>query len=372
MDYHSIEINSQGDRRRFIKLPWDIYHGDQKWVPPLIREVRGMLDSQKNPFFEYGQVKLFGVCNRDRQIVGRVAAVLNPVHQQLHNDSAGFFGLFECINRVEAAQTLMQAVKDYLRRSNCAYVSGPVNFNTNEESGLLVDGFDDSPMMQCNYCPAYYADLMAACGFEKAMDLFSYGSPVEHSFPGKYARVLKRVAANAAITVRPFNRRRAAEDIAAIREIYNDSFKQVWGFVPLSSAETEAMGKNFLPFSDDELVRIAYHQNKPVGVILALPDVNEILKTLNGRLFPFGIFKFLARRRRIRGVRVVVLGVLPPYRMMGIEALLIHQAHAGMLAGGYQRAEFSVVMENNMKMRKLLSALGFQPIKRYRIYRAAI
>lgn len=372
MDFYPVEINNGDDRRRFIELPWKIYHGDPRWVPPLLRDEQDRLDPRKNPFFEYGKVTLLGVRNRKRELVGRVATVLNPVHQQLHQEATGFFGLFECINQVEAAQTLMQAVKDYLRKSHCTHIAGPVNFNTNEESGFLVEGFDDSPMILCNYCPNYYAVLMVTCGFEKAMDLLSYGARIDHSFPEKYSRVLKKVAANTAITARPFNRRRTSEDIATIREIYNDSFKKVWGFVPLSSSEAEAMGKKFLPFSDDELVRIAYYKNRPVAVILALPDVNEVLKTLNGRLFPFGILKFLAQRRRIRGVRVVVLGVLPQYRMMGIEALLIHQVHARMLVNGYRHAEFSVVNENNMKMRNLLSALGFQPIKRYRIYRAAI
>lgn len=371
MEYHAIKINGHDDLQRFIKYPWKIYQHDPRWIPPLLSEARRLLDLKKNPFFEYGQVKLFGVCNSSRELVGRIAAVLNPAHQQLYDDAAGFFGLFECINQPEAARHLMQAAKDYLRKSHCRRIIGPVNFNTNEESGFLVEGHDTSPMILCNYCPPYYGELMSACGFEKAMDLLSYGALVSHRFPEKYGRVLQKISANVAITLRPFNRRQVAKDIATIREIYNASFTEVWGFVPLSVSEAKAMGKNFLAFSDDELVWIAEHNNKPVGVVLALPDVNEILLELNGRLFPFGIFKFLARRRRIRGVRVLVLCVLPAYRALGIEVLLIHQIHARMLAHGYQSAEFSVVMENNMKMRNLLAALGFQPVKRYRIYQAA-
>jgi hypothetical protein len=159
--------------------------------------------------------------------------------------------------------------------------------------------------------------------------------------------VFNRVSEKNEIKVRPFNRNQFLEEIATIREIYNSSFRDVWGFLPLSSSEAEAMGKNFISFSDDELVWIAEFKNKPAGLILALPDVNEILKDINGRLFPFGILRFLLRRRHIRGVRVIVLCVLPIFRSKGIETLLIHKVHHRILDGGYQRAEFSVVNENN-------------------------
>jgi ribosomal protein S18 acetylase RimI-like enzyme len=370
--YYTLGINTDRDLRRFIKLPWNIYRDYPKWIPPLISEMKHKLDSGKNPFFEYGQVKFFAVCNESHEMVGRIAAIFNPVHRYIYRESTGFFGLFECINSVDVARRLFTTANEYLSKFGCTHLAGPVNFNTNNESGLLIQGYDESPMLMCNYSPPYYAQLLSACGFSKVMDLLSYEARLGHIFPQKYLDVFKKVSKKNEINIRPFNRNQFLQEIATIREIYNGSFMDVWGFVPLSSSEAEDMGKNFISFSDDELVWIAEYKNKPVGLILALPDVNEILKDINGRLFPFGIFRFLLRRRHIRGVRVIVLCVLPMFRSKGIETLLIQKVHHRILAGGYQRAEFSVVNENNIRMRNILETFGFHLKRRYRIYQSPI
>jgi GNAT superfamily N-acetyltransferase len=370
--YYALEVDTDRNLSRFIKLPWGIYRKYPKWIPPLMSEMKHKLDPAKNPFFEYGQVKLFGVCNESHEMVGRIAAIFNPVHHYVYRDSAGFFGLFECINSVDVARRLFTTASKYLSEFGCTHLVGPVNFNTNDESGLLIEGYDERPMLMCNYSPPFYAQLFSACGFGKIMDLLSYGARLGHIFPQKYSDVFKKVSEKNEINVRPFKRTQFLQEIATIREIYNGSFTDVWGFVPLSSSEAEAMGKNFISFSDDELVWIAEYKNTPAGLILALPDVNEILKDINGRLFPFGIFRFLLRRRHIRGVRVVVLCVLPMFRSKGIETLLIHKVHQRILSGGYQRAEFSVVNENNIRMRNILETFGFHLAKRYRIYRAPV
>ena len=372
MEFYAKEVRENGDLRRFIRFPWTIYKNDPCWVPPLLGEMRWKLNPRKNPFLEYGQARFFLSFNDRREVVGRIAAIFNPIHCELRQERTGFFGLFECIHSVEVAKKLLKSANDYLSSFDCRKIIGPVNFNTNDEYGLLIEGHQESPMIMCNYALPYYHELLAACGFQKAMDLFSYRGKLGHSFPAKYMKVVQRVSANATVTVRPFDRRQRSRDIAMIREIYNQSFKEVWGFVPLSFREAEAMGQNMISFSDDELVWIADYNKKPVGFILALPDVNEILKNLNGRLFPLGIFKFLAKRRQIQGVRVVALAVLPEYRSIGIESLLIYRVHTRILAGGYQRAEFSVVNDNNTRMRTILEGLGFQAVKRYRLYQAPI
>jgi GNAT superfamily N-acetyltransferase len=372
MKLYSSEISGDEQLRRFIKFPWKIYRDYPNWVPPLFIEMRRKLNPRKNPFFEYGQVKLFGVWNESHEMVGRIAAIYNPVHRYIHQESTGFFGLFESINSVDVARRLFTTANEYLSKFGCTHLIGPVNFNTNDESGLLIEGYDERPMLMCNYSPPYYAQLLSACGFNKLMDLLSYGARWGHIFPQKYMDIFKKVSKRNEINVRPFNRNQFLKEITTIREIYNGSFIDVWGFVPLSTSEAEAMGKNFISFSDDELVWIAEYKNKPAGFILALPDVNEILKDMNGKLFPFGIFRFLSRRRSIRGVRVIVLCVHPMLRSKGIETLLIHKVHQRILSGGYKRAEFSIVNENNMRMRNILENFGFHLTKRYRIYRTPI
>ncbi len=374
MNYHTVEITTPSLVRKFIKLPWEIYKGDPNWVPPLKLEMRQKLNPQKNPFFKYGSVKLFGVENENRTLVARGAAILNPMHNRLYDDHTGFFGLFECIDDVKAAGILIKRIADELQRNRCTHVLGPVNFSTNEESGFLIEGFGHRPMIMTNYCPPYYQELMPACGLTTAMDMSSYEWHFEHVYPDKLDRVIRLLSRQdrGDVHIRALDRKRLDEEVRTIREIYNSSFPAVWGFVPISGPESEEMAKSFKLFSDDNLILFAETAGKPVGFCLCLPDINEILKDLNGKLLPFGLFKFLMRRRRIRSARVLVLGVIPAYRNLGTAALLIHRLHETGLARGYRRGELSMVMESNHRMRQLLEALGFRAIKRFRVYQAAL
>jgi ribosomal protein S18 acetylase RimI-like enzyme len=354
---------------QFLRLPWTIYRKSPYWVPPLIGEIRRRLDTAKNPFFQYAQAQLLGAYDSRGNLVGRVAAIHNPLHQREYGEAAGFFGFFECVNDVDAARSLFDAVATVLQAHGCTFMVGPVNPSTNDESGFLMDNFNERATFMTNYCPEYYHQLMRACGFDKAIDTLSYQAQTYHPFPEKYERVLQRARDNPSIRVRHFDRKNAHSDIAIIRDLYNTSFRGTWGFVPLSKAEAEQLADSFLSFADFNLVWLAYYDDKPVGFILGLPDLNEILALLNGRLFPFGIVTFLARRNRIGAVRVLGFGVLPEYRSLGIETLLVYQVRERILNKIYKRAEFSVVMENNTRMRNFLEAFGFHLHKHYRIYR---
>ena len=185
MTLDAIEIRGGSNLTEFIRLPWMIYRDYPNWVPPLLKDVRRQLDPHRNPFFEYGQVKLLAVANSAGKLLGRVASILNPEHGRLHQESAGFFGLFECIDSLEVAQTLFRAAGQHLRLHHCTHMIGPVNFTTNSETGILVEGFDRSPMVMCSYSPPYYAGLLEGCGFEKSMDLFSYEGSWDRCLPPK-------------------------------------------------------------------------------------------------------------------------------------------------------------------------------------------
>jgi len=327
------------------------------------------LDPEHNPFFRYARLRLFGAFDSGRRLVGRIAAIHNPLHEREHGEAAGFFGFFECINSNEVAQSLLEAVGSFVRTCGCSCLIGPVNPSTNDESGLLLDNFNERPTFMTNYCHEYYHSLFTYCGFRKAIDTLSYQAETAHIFPGKYERVLNRVLQNPTVSVRRFSRAKASGDIAIIREIYNLSFRGTWGFVPLSEAEAQQFAESFLSFADLDLVWLAYCHNEPVGFILGLPDLNEILARLNGRLYPFGILKFLTQRNRINGMRVVAFGVLPGYRSIGIETLLVNKVRERILTKVYRSGEFSVVMEDNHRVRNLVEGFGFQLRKRYRIYR---
>ncbi len=364
-----ISLEDRAGIREFFALPRSIYSGNRAWVEPLLSDQRRKINPITSPFFEYGNVRLFVATGADRKSNGRIAAILNPHHEQVHGKRAGFFGLFECTHDVGMARCLFEQATAVLSEAGCEEVIGPVNLTTNDESGFLIEGYDERPTFMCNYCPSYYHDLVLACGFEKAIDTLSYMAWHGHPFPEKYYRLIKRVEKNPRLCIRRFEKKSAREDILTIAGIYNESFRGTWGFVPITDNEAIDLGKGLLPIADPDLVWIAYCDQKPAGAILGFPDINEILANLDGRLFPFGFLRFLFGQRRIQGMRVAALGVVPEYRSLGIETILIHRVHDRVHTRPYKRSEFSVVMESNHRMRNLLERFGFKCTRRYRIYR---
>lgn len=367
----SVRPISMSDRRGFndfLKVPECIYNGASRWVQPLRQEMRRKLDPSRNPFFDDGRVQLFVAYDVSDRPCGRVAAIVNPRHETMHGEKAGFFGLFESNSDIKTARALITSTSNFLKEAGCETILGPVNLTTNDESGFLIEGYDERPTFMCNYCPPYYHELMAQCGFRKAVDTLSYMAWHGHPFPDKYYRLVRRLEGNPRITIRRFSKATATDDILTIADIYNESFKSTWGFVPMSQGEAVDLGKSLIPIADFDLVWIAYYDNQPAGAILGFPDINEILAGLNGRLLPFGFLSFLFGRGRIQGMRVAALGVKPEFRRLGLETLLIHKVHERVHTRPYKRSEFSVVMENNLKMRNLLERFGFRLCRRYRLY----
>ncbi len=356
----------------FVDLPYRLYKGNAYWVPPLKGEVRAKIDPGKNPFFEYGEVSLAGVVDGHGKLVGRAAAIKNPLHNGKHGDRAGFFGMFECIDDTHAALVLMDSVKAILKKWGCDRVMGPVNFTTNEESGFLVDGFDSRPVFMTNYCFPYYRKLMEETGFAKKEDLLSYGWSKDHVFLDGFEMIARRAENGAGVSVRRIDRSRMDEELLRIRAIYNKSFDAVGGFVPMTEGEVNDMGKAFRLVADDDLILFAERWGRTVGFCLSLPDVNELLYGLKGNLFPFGFARLAFGMRNIRSLRLLVLCVDPECRMSGIAALLIRKLHETGIRKGYEKGELAVVLESNSQMRKILGSLGFTAVKRYRIYESAI
>ncbi|MCX6836016.1 MAG: GNAT family N-acetyltransferase [candidate division Zixibacteria bacterium] len=360
------------DRRafaQFVDLTRRLYAGNPAWVQPLTREVRRKLDPSTSAFYRYGTLQLLGLFNAEGNLLGRIAAIMNPLHEQLHGEAAGFFGLFECVNDPDAAQALVSAVETILRQSECTCMIGPVNLSTNDESGLLLDGYDRPPTFMCNYCHPYYHELMERCGLQKLVDTVSYETRHGHVFPEKYYRVIERVAQDSHVTLQRFDRRHATEHALQIRQVYNESFKSTYAFVPISEGEAEELAEGLLAFADLDLIWLAYYDSQPVGFILGFPDINEVLRHLNRRIGPIGLVRLLLARWTIQGCRVAAFGTLPQYRSLGIEAALIRRVHERIDTRPYHRIEFSVVMENNVRMRRLLESIGFELTRRYRLYR---
>lgn len=362
-------INVQ-DRRsllEFIRFPRVLY-GNTKWIQPLTREVARKINPAVSSFCKYGSVRLYVARSDDGEVCGRIAAITNPWHQRLHGDPAGFFGMFESIDDIRVAEALLHEACSYIKSNNYTSIMGPVNLTTNDETGFLLEGYQHYPTFMCGYSLPYYHRLMESCGLSKLVDTIAYETYWGHPFPKKYYRVIERARKNSHIRIRKFSRNTSARDIQQIRDVYNESFKSIWGFVPISEEEAQELGKELLQFADLDLVWLADYDNHPVGFILGFPDLNEILRHSGGRLGPLTLLRILFPRRSMRDMRVAAFGVLPAYRALGIEAALIWRVHERINNRPYRRIEFSVVMENNRRMRRLLEALGFTEAKRYRLY----
>lgn len=398
------EVTSSRDLMTFIKLPWRIYKGDPYWVPPLISERKDFLNPKKNPSFKHMEVAYFlveGVYKPEHGVVspipgtalpgpileegpiGRIAAIINHLHNEFHEEQVGFFGFFECVNDREVAHLLLETACNWVAERGMTAIRGPMNFSTNDECGMLVDGFNSPPVILMPYNPPYYPELVESYGFEKAMDLLAY--IIDHSahrslddLPPKLVRVVQAVRKrHPEVRVRPGNMADFENELQRLKHVYNRAWEKNWGFVPLTDEEINHLAKSLRPLVDPDLVFFAEVEKpdgtwEPIAVSVILPDYYQVLKHLNGRLFPFGWLKFLWYRRKIDTARVFALGVVHEWHGRGIDALLYYKTAKALFAKGYKRAEMSWILENNVMMNRAIQFFGGIVYKRYRIYEKAL
>jgi len=366
-------VETRGERRSFNRFPWRIYPGRYPaWVPPLLSEERKRIDPKRNPFFEHGAVQLF-LAYKDGRPAGRIAAIENRIHNEFHADRVGFFGMFESIGDPEVTNALLDRASEWVRGRGLDRLRGPVNFSTNEDCGLLIDAFDAAPYVMMPYNPPYYEDLLTGWGLGKVKDLLAYmGTQDDYNLPRVEGleRMLKRSGLD--FRVRSIRMDRFYEEVALVRDLYNSAWERNWGFVPMTDAEVEHMARQLKPVVDPDLALIGEIDGEPVGFLLALPDVNQAIKHLNGRLFPFGILKLLWYMRRIEGIRVITLGLKKEYRRTGMAALLYFEIFKRGTKKGHTLAECSWILEDNDLMRAALNKMGFTPYKTYRLFERAL
>jgi len=360
-------VQTKKEFRNFIKLPWKIYKGNEYWVPPLISEEKKLLNKDLNPFFQHSEAEYF-LAFKDGQIIGRIAAIVNYNHNDFHNEKTGFFGFFECIDEQEVANLLFSAAADWLRSKNMKIMRGPMNPSTNETIGFLVDAFDSSPQIMMTYNPPYYLDLSEKYGFKKSMDLYAYWMDSAQPLPEKLLRVAERVRKKAQLSFRSINMKNYWDEVKLIHEIYNTAWSYNWGFIPMSKEEFHHLAKDLKTTVETELAFIAEFDGKPVGFCLTLPDFNQALKKINGRLFPFGLLKLLYYSKKIDQIRVITMGVVKEYQKRGIDSLFYLETYRRGVAKGYKGAEFSWVLENNTMMKRAAEMMGGKIYKTYRIY----
>jgi GNAT superfamily N-acetyltransferase len=360
-------VRTSADRRAFVELPYRLYRGDPLWVPPLRRDVAELIDPARHPFHKHAEVELFLARDASGRVVGRIAAVRNTLHEETHSEPVGFFGFFEAERDPAIASALLDAAGAWLAALGLATMRGPASFSLNEECGLLVEGFDSAPMVMMPHNPPWYADLLESAGMRKSKDLLAYICEV--SPPQERLVAFERVARERFdVSVRPFNKSNFADEVELIRTLYNGAWEANWGFVPMTESEFNHIAKQMKPIADFDMVAFAHVRGQLAGFALALPDVNQALKHMGGRLLPIGWAKGLWHGRHIDAVRVLTLGVLPKYRRTGAAEMLYLYLTRTAMKKGYKRAELSWILEDNLAIRTPMENLGGKVYKRYRLY----
>ena len=368
------EVISRRERNAFIKFPWRIYVNDPAWVPPLIIERKAFLDRKRHPFYRHGDAALFLV-RKNGEIVGRIMASDDPNYNKLHETNVGCFGLFESIDDVDVAATLFDAAAGWLRDRGRAEVMGPIDYSTNYVCGLLIDGFEHPPTILTSHNPPYYARLIEACGFEKVTDWYAWWFDPVNAPVARLRRLVDARVRRTSVKIRPIDLRRVADESHRLSAVFNEAWKNNWGFVPFTEAEAKHMATEMRPIIDPRMTLIAEIDNAPVAFVICVPDINVALKHLNGRLtrfgLPIGLVKLLWHRRKIRTARFVALGVLEKYRRTGIaEMLVLRVLEEG--AGRGFCAELSMTLEDNVMVNRFIEAMGASKYKTYRIYRRLV
>jgi hypothetical protein len=360
------------DRRtldQFIRLPWRIYANDPAWVPPLLSDVRKALRPD-HPFHAHAETEYF-LALRGSEPVGRIAAFVNRRYNEFHENRTGFIGLFECIDDTAVARALLQTAEEWLTERQMSEAIGPFNFSTNDElysPGILLDNYTRPATLLMAHARPYYPALFEAAGWAKERDLLAYWTE-DRTVPERLVRGVERLTgAIDGLEVRPLDMKRLGQEVEKIKDVYNSAWQKNWGFSPLSDPEIALLAENLKPIVDPRFAMIAEVHGEPVGFALALPDYNQALRHLNGRLFPLGIFKLLWYRRKIDGLRVLTLGLKPGYHRRGIDALFYLRIFQNGIDAGYRSAEASWILEENWDMRRALERMGTYAHKTYRVY----
>lgn len=362
-------VRTRNDQRQFMRMAWDLYRGDPHWIPPLILNQREMLGYAPHPFYRTAAIETF-LARRGSETVGRIAAIVDRAHNEIHHEQRGMIGFFESIDDRSVASALFDAARGWLKSQGMTGLRGPMNPAMNYECGLLVEGFDSPPTFMMTYNPPYYPDLWEAYGFRKSQDLFAFWGHVDmlDGLDPKLLKIATQAQERFQIQVRPSSRKTFTADVNAFLQIYNRALPGTWGFVPLSDAEVRHTAKGLKLLIVPELVRIAEHQGKPVGAVFGMLDYNPIIKRIGGRVFPFGFLRLLWGRRNLKKVRMISTNVLPEFQRFGLGLVLLSNLAPAVLDWGCTEAEFSWVLESNHLSRASLANGGAKPIKTYRIY----
>ncbi|MQA28634.1 MAG: N-acetyltransferase [Luteitalea sp.] len=361
-----LPVTTRARMRAFVDLPYRLHREEAHWIPPLRRDERRRLSPAHNPFWNHARADLW-LARAGGRVTGRIAAIEDRLYNERQGESITWFGFFEAEDRATAA-ALLTAVEQRAREWNSRVVRGPVNPSLHDSAGLLVDGFDTDPYILMPYNPPTYPSFVEEAGYRKVKDLLAWAMDLSKPAPERVTRLASRVVRRNGLKVRTVDLGAFDRDLAILHQIYRAAWDDNWGFVPPTDAEIQRLAADLRPILDPELVLFVELAGRPVACSVALPDMNQVLKLMNGRLLPFAIVHFLRRRRIIDQTRLLMLGVLPDVRRLGLYPLLMAESHRRAIERGYRRGESSWTLEDNAAVNAGIEALGGRRSKTYRLY----
>lgn len=368
-----LPVRTAAARNRFIDLPYALYRDEAGFVPPLKMERRAALDPSRHPWFEFGTAELF-LAEQDGRVVGRIAAFHDQNHNRFHGDSTGHFGMFEVDldAPAEVSRELVTAAATWLRGRGLDRLEGPVSPSTNYECGLLVKGQDAPPSLRTPWNPPGYAERLERAGLRKTRDLLGWELRTDVPEPPRFLRVEAALQESAGVQVRSFDPGHFDREVEILRGLYNAAWERNWGFVPMTDREFQHMASELRPLLEPRMVRIAEVAGEPVAFSLALPDASPALKAAGGTLttfgLPIGLLRMAWAARTLKRLRLITLGVKERFRRRGLDALLCLDALRGARALGYEAAELSWTLEDNLPINRAISSLGARHTKTWRLY----
>jgi GNAT superfamily N-acetyltransferase len=366
-----LPVRTKSDEKRFIRFLWDIYANDPLWVPPLMMDREKLIDKKKNPFYAHSDMELF-LAERNGKVVGRIGAIVNHNHNKEHNENIGFFGFYESINDQSVANALFDAAKKYLQSKGVTAMRGPANPSVNDEYGLLVEGFDRSPVVLMTYNPPYYGTLFEKYGFKKLKDLYAYLLDQETVYSERFVRFNELVKQREGLTFRSVDMKHFKEEVDRIKVIYNKAWSKNWGAVPMTDAEFDALAADLKPVVVPDLIIMAEAKGKPIGFALSLPDINVPLKYNKSGGLLTGLYHLYTKKKLIDLVRIIVLGVIPEQQRTGAAGVLFYETAVRAKKLGYRYGEASWVLEDNIMMNRAAEMMSGKRYKTYRIYEMGV
>ncbi|MEO6216486.1 MAG: N-acetyltransferase, partial [Sphingomonas sp.] len=375
-------ISSKADRKKFIDLPFRLYKNDRNWVPPLKGEALGLITPEKNGWFSHAEAQLF-LAERGGQVVGRISAHIDTLAltmpaSQGFGPGCGQFGLFDAEDE-NTAKALINAAEGWLRNKGMTRVIGPISMSIWEEPGLLIQGYDHSPTIMMGHAKPEYRGWIEGAGYTPAKTLYTYDLDITQEFPPIVKRIIESGEKNPRIRIREVDKSKFDEEAAIILAILNDAWADNWGFVPLTPPEIADVGVKLKPIVFNDLIRIAELDGRPVAFMITLPDLNEVIKPLNGKLFPFGWAKLLLwlRKPKARTMRVPLMGVLKELqasRMAGQLAFMMIEyiRRAALAKYGATRGEIGWVLDDNQGMNAIAETIKSKINKTYEIYQKTL